>query len=242
MLINKKEAGNYSCKLKELAEEIKDSLVGYNSDGIYDVTTTIDKSEIRSITGKEYENETDESKPITPLGNVNPVDRVRMLIDLLDEINKVDYEIETRKNEAKIISPFLNKEVTFDFAKKENIAFGDCGKSRHCSSGINLLGIISELKKQNDNIPIQNSEKTIATLDSDNGRIDLRAKVSVRKELRFSKEDLSDIYEEYSEKVRQQSKAIEKCAIQDFEFEPKFSFNETMDSLIRKYSTTKVKE
>lgn len=238
LVINKKEAGNYSSKLKILAETVKESLVGYNAEGIYEETTKIDKSELRTITGKSYEDEEEVSKPKTLLGNVSPVTRVQMLIDLLDEINKIDYEIETRKNEAKIMSPFLNKEVTFDFAKKENIAYGDSGKSRYGGLGINLLSVIGELKKLNDKVPTQNSEKIITTINADNGRVDLKAKVSVDKKLTFKKDELNKLYEEYSEKARLQSKAIEKCAIQDFEFTPKFSLNETIDSLIARYNTT----
>ena len=238
LVINKKEAGSYSSKLKVLAETVKDSLVGYNAEGIYKETIKVDKSELRTVTGKSYEDDEEEIKPKTMLGNVSPITRVRMLIDLLDEINKVDYEIETRKNEAKIMSPFLNKEVTFDFAKKENIAYGESGKSRYGGLGINLLSVIGELKKLNDKVPTQTSEKVITTVNADNGRIDLKAKVSVDKELTFEKNELNSLYEEYSEKARLQSKAIEKCAIQDFEFTPKFSLNETIDSLIARYSTT----
>ena len=236
MQLNKKEAGNYSSKLKNLAEEIKNSLVGYSAEGIYSKMVKVDKEEIRIITGKEYKDDEEEIKPKTLLGNVNPVVRVKMLIDLLDEINKIDYEIETRKNEAAINSLFLDKEVTFDFAKKENIAYGDCGKSRFGNSGINLLGIIGELKKLQDEIPTQTSEKTISAFGADNTRVDLKAKVITTEQLTFNKDELNEIYAEYSEKVRLQSKAIEKCAIQDFEFDPKFSFNETMDSLIDRYS------
>lgn len=235
MIINKKEAGNYSSKLKLLAETIKDSLVGYNAEGIYKTTTNIDKTEIRKITGKEYDDEEIVSEPQTLLGRVNPLIRVNMLIDLLDEINKIDYEIETRKNEAKIKSQFLDKEVTFDFAKKENIAYGENGKSRYGNVGINLLSVIGELKKLNDEIPEQNSEKVISAISTDNEKVDLKAKVTVKKEMTFKKQELNRIYEEYSEKARLQSKEIEKCAIQDFEFQPKFSFNETIDSLISKY-------
>lgn len=238
LVINKKEAGSYSSKLKVLAETVKDSLVGYNAEGIYKETIKVDKSELRTVTGKSYEDDEEEIKPKTMLGNVSPITRVRMLIDLLDEINKVDYEIETRKNEAKIMSPFLNKEVTFDFAKKENIAYGESGKSRYGGLGINLLSVIGELKKLNDKVPTQTSEKVITTVNADNGRIDLKAKVSVDKELTFEKNELNSLYEEYSEKSRLQSKAIEKCAIQDFEFTPKFSLNETIDSLITRYNTT----
>lgn len=237
LVINKKEAGSYSSKLKVLAETVKDSLVGYNAEGIYKETIKVDKSELRTVTGKSYEDDEEEIKPKTMLGNVSPITRVRMLIDLLDEINKVDYEIETRKNEAKIMSPFLNKEVTFDFAKKENIAYGESGKSRYGGLGINLLSVIGELKKLNDKVPTQTSEKVITTVNADNGRIDLKAKVSVDKELTFEKNELNSLYEEYSEKSRLQSKAIEKCAIQDFEFTPKFSLNETIDSLIARYNT-----
>lgn len=237
LVINKKEAGSYSSKLKVLAETVKDSLVGYNAEGIYKETIKVDKSELRTVTGKSYEDDEEEIKPKTMLGNVSPIIRVRMLIDLLDEINKVDYEIETRKNEAKIMSPFLNKEVTFDFAKKENIAYGESGKSRYGGLGINLLSVIGELKKLNDKVPTQTSEKVITTVNADNGRIDLKAKVSVDKELTFEKNELNSLYEEYSEKSRLQSKAIEKCAIQDFEFTPKFSLNETIDSLIARYNT-----
>lgn len=237
LVINKKEAGSYSSKLKVLAETVKDSLVGYNAEGIYKETIKVDKSELRTVTGKSYEDDEEEIKPKTMLGNVSPIIRVRMLIDLLDEINKVDYEIETRKNEAKIMSPFLNKEVTFDFAKKENIAYGESGKSRYGGLGINLLSVIGELKKLNDKVPTQTSEKVITTVNADNGRIDLKAKVSVDKELTFEKNELNSLYEEYSEKSRLQSKAIEKCAIQDFEFTPKFSLNETIDSLITRYNT-----
>lgn len=239
MIINKKEAGNYSSKLKTLAETVKDSLVGYTAEGIYKETTKVDKSEARKITGKDYEDEETISEPKTMLGRMCPVVRVQMLVDLLDEINKIDYEIETRKNEAKIVSPFLNKEVTFDFAKKENIAYGESGKSRYSGTGINLLSVIGELKKLNDKIPTQNSEKPIAAIGVDNTKIDLKAKVSVDKELTFKKDELNKLYEDYSEKARLQSKAIEKCAIQDFEFDPKFSFNETIDSLIAKYSESK---
>lgn len=239
MVINKKEAGNYSSKLKILAETVKDSLVGYSAEGIYKETIKTDKSEIRTITGKDYADDTEIVEPKSMLGRMCPVTRVQMLVDLLDEINKIDYEIETRKNEAKIVSPFLNKEVTFDFAKKENIAYGESGKSRYGGTGINLLSVIGDLKKLNDKVPTQNSEKVIATIGTDNGKIDLKAKVSVDKELTFKKDELNKLYEDYSEKARLQSKAIEKCAIQDFEFEPKFSFNETIDSLIAKYSESK---
>lgn len=235
MLINKKEAGNYSSKLKLLADAVRESLVGYNAEGIYKETIKVDKAEIRTVTGKDYADENEVVEPKTMLGNVNPVTRVKMLIDLLDEINKIDYEIETRKNDAKIVSPFLGKEVTFDFAKKENIAYGEAGRSRYGGLGINLLSVIGELKKLNDKVPTQTSEKVITTVGLDNGKVDLKAKVSVDKELTFKKDELNKLYEEYSEKARLQSKAIEKCAIQDFDFAPKFSFNETMDSLVARY-------
>ena len=78
LVINKKEAGNYSSKLKMLAETVKESLVGYNAEGIYKEITKVDKSELRTITGKNYEDEEEISKPVFPFrhcrfcGNAHP--------------------------------------------------------------------------------------------------------------------------------------------------------------------------
>ena len=59
MILNKKEAGNYSSKLKSLADDIKNSLVGYGAEGIYSKTIKTDKEEIRLITGKDYKDDTE---------------------------------------------------------------------------------------------------------------------------------------------------------------------------------------
>lgn len=239
MLINKKEAGNYSSKLQNLVNQIKESLVGYSPDGIYEITKKIDKEELRMVTGKDYQDETEDIKPTSMLGNVNPITRVKMIIDLLDEINAIDYEIETRKNNATIRSTFLNKDVTFDFAKKENIAYGEKGKSRLGWDGTNLLNIINTLKGLNDAIPTDTSEKIISTVGTNNETVQLKAKVTTTKKLTFDKAELNKLYEEYAEKVRLQSKAIEKSAIEDFEFTPKFSLNETLNTLIARYTEQK---
>ena len=97
-----KSAGQYSNVLSDMITNF--SFRGYDktADGLVQVTEISQKSKI--VTGKPeltFEDEEKEIKPTNKIAQVNPMTRIQILKDLVEEKNKIDYEINKAKQEGR---------------------------------------------------------------------------------------------------------------------------------------------
>lgn len=121
MKFNVKSAGQYSNVLSEMIKKF--GIRGYDveREGLVKVTEIAQKSKI--VTGKPeltFQDEEKENRPLDKIAQVNPMVRAQILKDLVDEKNRIDYEINKQKQALIIVSPFTNKEINVDLATKEN--------------------------------------------------------------------------------------------------------------------------
>ena len=118
-----KSAGQYSNVLSGMVAEFS---FGYRAgqDGLQKITEISQKSKI--VTGKPeltFEDEEKEIKPINKIAQVNPMTRIQILKDLVEEKNKIDYEINKAKQNLTITSPFSGEKIGVDLATKENTLY-----------------------------------------------------------------------------------------------------------------------
>ena len=118
MRFNIKTAMEYSSKLKNLTNDVENSLGVSNSlvnrydndstdvpattNGLYNATVTHKKASLNKVLGKVLEDEVLEVKAKSDLTKISPAIRLKMVSDLIEEREKIDYEIETAKNSNKI--------------------------------------------------------------------------------------------------------------------------------------------
>ena len=124
MKFSVKSAGQYSNVLSQMIAQF--SIDGYDAEkeGLVKVTEIAQKSKIK--TGKEemvYEDEVKEKTPVRPIAKLDPVKRILIILDLVEEKNKIDYEINKAKQGLTIVSPFSNTEIGVDLAMKENALY-----------------------------------------------------------------------------------------------------------------------
>lgn len=223
MKFNVKSAGQYSNVLSEMIKKF--GIRGYDveREGLVKVTEIAQKSKI--VTGKPeltFQDEEKENRPLDKIAQVNPMVRAQILKDLVDEKNRIDYEINKQKQALTIVSPFTNKEINVDLATKENSLYRHFLMENYNA----LLGI-------NDD-EIETTKKMSLSIDGQN--MIFEYPVITKKESLVDEGKINEEYTDLYSKTQTSSDLIDKAlSSTSFEFETKFPLYENVDKVIKMY-------
>lgn len=223
MKFNVKSAGQYSNVLSEMIKKF--GIRGYDveREGLVKVTEIAQKSKI--VTGKPeltFQDEEKENRPLDKIAQVNPMVRAQILKDLVDEKNRIDYEINKQKQALTIVSPFTNKEINVDLATKENSLYRHFLMENYNA----LLGI-------NDD-EIETTKKMSLSIDGQN--MIFEYPVITKKESLIDEGKINEEYTDLYSKTQTSSDLIDKAlSSTSFEFETKFPLYENVDKVIKMY-------
>ena len=223
MKFNVKSAGQYSNVLSEMIKKV--GIRGYDveREGLVKVTEIAQKSKI--VTGKPeltFQDEEKENRPLDKIAQVNPMVRAQILKDLVDEKNRIDYEINKQKQALTIVSPFTNKEINVDLATKENSLYRHFLMENYNA----LLGI-------NDD-EIETTKKMSLSIDGQN--MIFEYPVITKKESLVDEGKINEEYTDLYSKTQTSSDLIDKAlSSTSFEFETKFPLYENVDKVIKMY-------
>lgn len=223
MKFNVKSAGQYSNVLSEMIKKF--GIRGYDveREGLVKVTEIAQKSKI--VTGKPeltFQDEEKENRPLDKIAQVNPMVRAQILKDLVDEKNRIDYEINKQKQALIIVSPFTNKEINVDLATKENSLYRHFLMENYNA----LLGI-------NDD-EIETTKKMSLSIDGQN--MIFEYPVITKKESLVDEGKINEEYTDLYSKTQTSSDLIDKAlSSTSFEFETKFPLYENVDKVIKMY-------
>lgn len=223
MKFSVKSAGQYSNTLSDMIAQL--SFREYNADneGLVKVVETAQKSKI--VTGKAELTFTDEEKEIKPVdraSQVDPMKRLEIIKDLVEEKNKIDYVINEQKRNLTIISPFSDKEINVDLATKENSLI------RHALMGnyTRLFGIDDEEKEYTRKM----------NLMVDNQVMTFEYPVIVKKTSLVDENKVNAEYEDIYVKSQKSSDLIDKAlSSTSFDFDTKFPLYSNIDKVIKMY-------
>lgn len=243
MELNIKTARDYSSKLKNVIEEVKNSLrvnsvlinmydrdnvntIPAVQNGIYKATVTHKKSSVNDAIGKELNDEVTNFEATGDLQKISPDIRLTMLKDLMEERAKVDYQIESIKNKSTIKDAFSGDQVTYDFGCQINNAYREYMK-----------GVLEPLLNADKELNTVINGKMTAISDGDEkSSVIVTYPIEIKAELNV-KGDIVAMYEDIDNKIRENSARLSSVEIsQLFSFEPKFSLNQTVKGLIAKYN------
>lgn len=240
MKFNIKTAMEYSSKLKNLTNEVENSLgvnsaltsrydsdstdVPATSNGLYSATVTHKKASLNKVLGKVLEDEVIEVKAKIDLAKVSPATRLQMINDLIEEREKIDYEIETAKNSNKIVDEFSGKEITYDFGCQVNKEYRKL-----------LDAVLQPLINMNEELSTTINGRMIDISGEKSSvvvyPIDIVAKSNV------DSDEVLKQFEDIDNKVKLNSAKLSEVQITKyFEFEPKFNLNPSVRSLLQTYS------
>lgn len=218
-----KSAGQYSNVLSEMIKKF--GIRGYDveREGLVKVTEIAQKSKI--VTGKPeltFQDEEKENRPLDKIAQVNPMVRAQILKDLVDEKNRIDYEINKQKQALTIVSPFTNKEINVDLATKENSLYRHFLMENYNA----LLGI-------NDD-EIETTKRMSLSIDGQN--MIFEYPVITKKESLVDEGKINEEYTDLYSKTQTSSDLIDKAlSSTSFEFETKFPLYENVDKVIKMY-------
>lgn len=223
MKFSVKSAGQYSNVLSHMIAQF--SINGYDAEkeGLVKVTEIAQKSKIK--TGKEemvYEDETKEKTPIRPIAKLDPMKRMRIILDLVEEKNKIDYEINKAKQGLTIMSPFSNTEIGVDLAMKENALY-------RRTAMLNLENMLDVEEGE-----IEQTRKMSLLVDGVN--MTFEYPFIIKKESLVNEGEVNELYEELHTKTQEASDLIDKAlSSSTLEFENKFPLFRNIDKVIKMY-------
>lgn len=243
MELNIKSARDYSSKLKNVIEEIKNSLrvtgalvnnfdrdTNINSvpatvNGIYKATITHKKSSLNEVIGKNLEDEIITVEAQNDLAKISPDTRLTMLNDLMKERMKVDFLIETIKNQSTIKDSFSGENITYDFGCQVNNAYREYNEYV-------LKPLLNANKELNT---VVNGKMTNISNSDERTSVTVAYPIEIKATLNINTDILTK-YEEIDNKIRENSAKLSSVEISKFfNFEPKFSLNPSVKGLIAKY-------
>lgn len=223
MKFSVKSAGQYSNVLSHMIAQF--SINGYDAEkeGLVKVTEIAQKSKIK--TGKEemaYEDEAKEKTPVRPIAKLDPMKRMLIILDLVEEKNKIDYEINKAKQGLTIMSPFSNTEIGVDLAMKENALY-------RRTAMLNLENMLDVEEGE-----IEQTRKMSLLVDGVN--MTFEYPFIIKKESLVDEGKVNELYEELHTKTQEASdlidKALSSCTL---EFENKFPLFKNIDKVIKMY-------
>lgn len=223
MKFSVKSAGQYSNVLSHMIAQF--SINGYDAEkeGLVKVTEIAQKSKIK--TGKEemvYEDEVKEKTPVRPIAKLDPMKRMLIILDLVEEKNKIDYEINKAKQGLTIMSPFSNTEIGVDLAMKENALY-------RRTAMLNLENMLDVEEGE-----IEQTRKMSLLVDGVN--MTFEYPFIIKKESLVDEGKVNELYEELHTKTQEASDLIDKAlSSSTLEFENKFPLFKNIDKVIKMY-------
>lgn len=223
MKFSVKSAGQYSNVLSQMIAQF--SIDGYDAEkeGLVKVTEIAQKSKIK--TGKEemvYEDEVKEKTPVRPIAKLDPMKRMLIILDLVEEKNKIDYEINKAKQGLTIMSPFSNTEIGVDLAMKENALY-------RRTAMLNLENMLDVEEGE-----IEQTRKMSLLVDGVN--MTFEYPFIIKKESLVDEGKVNELYEELHTKTQEASDLIDKAlSSSTLEFENKFPLFKNIDKVIKMY-------
>ena len=223
MKFSVKSAGQYSNVLSHMIAQF--SINGYDAEkeGLVKVTEIAQKSKIK--TGKEemaYEDESKEKTPVRPIAKLDPMKRMLIILDLVEEKNKIDYEINKAKQGLTIMSPFSNTEIGVDLAMKENALY-------RRTAMLNLENMLDVEEGE-----IEQTRKMSLLVDGVN--MTFEYPFIIKKESLVDEGKVNELYEELHTKTQEASDLIDKAlSSSTLEFENKFPLFKNIDKVIKMY-------
>lgn len=219
-----KSAGQYSNVLSEMIVKIGFVSCNAEEEGLVKKTEIAQKSKI--ITGKselKFEDEEKEIKPIRRVAQINPMTRIQILKDLVDEKNKIDYAINENKKNLTVVSPFTGKEINVDLATKENSLYR-----------------FSLMKNGYEEMLNVNSEEIESTkrmdLYIDNQKMSFEYPVITKLESNVDSGKVNKDYSDLYEKTQQSSNLIDEALSSTlFDFDCKFPLYKNIEKIISMY-------
>ena len=223
MKFSVKSAGQYSNVLSQMIAQF--SIDGYDAEkeGLVKVTEIAQKSKIK--TGKEemvYEDEVKEKTPVRPIAKLDPMKRMLIILDLVEEKNKIDYEINKAKQGLTIVSPFSNIEIGVDLAMKENALY-------RRTAMLNLANMLDVEEGE-----VEQTRKMSLLVDGVN--MTFEYPFIIKKESLVDEGKVNELYEELHTKTQEASDLIDKAlSSSTLEFENKFPLFRNIDKVIKMY-------
>lgn len=223
MKFSVKSAGQYSNVLSQMIAQF--SIDGYDAEkeGLVKVTEIAQKSKIK--TGKEemvYEDEVKEKTPVRPIAKLDPMKRMLIILDLVEEKNKIDYEINKAKQGLTIVSPFSNTEIGVDLAMKENALY-------RRTAMLNLANMLDVEEGE-----VEQTRKMSLLVDGVN--MTFEYPFIIKKESLVDEGKVNELYEELHTKTQEASDLIDKAlSSSTLEFENKFPLFKNIDKIIKMY-------
>lgn len=223
MKFSVKSAGQYSNVLSHMIAQF--SINGYDAEkeGLVKVTEIAQKSKIK--TGKEemaYEDESKEKTPVRPIAKLDPMKRMLIILDLVEEKNKIDYEINKAKQGLTIMSPFSNTEIGVDLAMKENALY-------RRTAMLNLENMLDVEEGE-----VEQTRKMSLLVDGVN--MTFEYPFIIKKESLVDEGKVNELYEELHTKTQEASDLIDKAlSSSTLEFENKFPLFKNIDKVIKMY-------
>lgn len=223
MKFSVKSAGQYSNVLSQMIAQF--SIDGYDAEkeGLVKVTEIAQKSKIK--TGKEemvYEDEIKEKTPVRPIAKLDPMKRMLIILDLVEEKNKIDYEINKAKQGLTIVSPFSNIEIGVDLAMKENALY-------RRTAMLNLANMLDVEEGE-----VEQTRKMSLLVDGVN--MTFEYPFIIKKESLVDEGKVNELYEELHTKTQEASDLIDKAlSSSTLEFENKFPLFRNIDKVIKMY-------
>lgn len=223
MKFSVKSAGQYSNVLSQMIAQF--SIDGYDAEkeGLVKVTEIAQKSKIK--TGKEemvYEDEIKEKTPVRPIAKLDPMKRMLIILDLVEEKNKIDYEINKAKQGLTIVSPFSNTEIGVDLAMKENALY-------RRTAMLNLANMLDVEEGE-----VEQTRKMSLLVDGVN--MTFEYPFIIKKESLVDEGKVNELYEELHTKTQEASDLIDKAlSSSTLEFENKFPLFRNIDKVIKMY-------
>lgn len=219
-----KSAGQYSNKLSSL---IRDLSFGYSMDneGLVKITETHKKSQIKmGDLNTELVDEEKEIKPRNKIDQVDPMIRIALIEELIEEKNKVDYTINSEKSKISLVSPITKQTIGIDLALKENSLYRNTLMNTTYPQLLDVESSETESKGR---------EQTII----DGKEIILNYTIITKKESLVDNKVINAKYLELAEKLREESDEIDRLqASTTFEFDNKFGLYDSRENLIEKYN------
>lgn len=223
MKFSVKSAGQYSNVLSQMIAQFSIDEYDTEKEGLVKVTEIAQKSKIK--TGKEemvYEDEVKEKTPVRPIAKLDPMKRMLIILDLVEEKNKIDYEINKAKQGLTIVSPFSNTEIGVDLAMKENALY-------RRTAMLNLANMLDVEEGE-----VEQTRKMSLLVDGVN--MTFEYPFIIKKESLVDEGKVNELYEELHTKTQEASDLIDKAlSSSTLEFENKFPLFRNIDKVIKMY-------
>lgn len=248
MKFNIKTATKYSSELKEItlnlqtqlrvnsslvpsrysmSDDVANSIPATNN-GFYTATVTHKKSTLNDVLDKELSDEIIEVSATSDFAKIDPNVRLQMLQDVIEERARIDYEIEKIKNTCTLTDSFSGKELTYDLGCQINAMYREYAKS-----------VLENIVEMNSTLTTTlNGKIADVSKSGDKGNMALTYPIEIEAKSNVDTKAILNRLDDIRNKINENSVKLSELEITNhFDFEPKFSLNLSIRSLIEKYSS-----